>query len=429
MRRMAFSLALAALLWCAAPPAAHAQVPASCTALGQNLYVRDVMTDLYLWYSDMPGADPADYDTPESYLEAIRFRPLDTTFSYITSRAENDAFFSNSQFIGIGISTSVVGNEMRVLQVFPDSPAAEAGLSRGDRILAIDRQSVAELVQRGTIDTAFGPSEDGIAVDVTFRDLSGTAHDAHLVKRPVTIPTVSLTRVYEQNGRRIGYVFFRNFVEPSVAALDTAFDELNAAGIDDLVLDLRYNGGGLVGVAQHLASLIGGARTRGQVFTEYFHNDKNMFRNHRVRFLQRPNAAQLDRLIVITTRASASASELVINSLRPFMPVVIIGDRTYGKPVGQYQVGFCDKLLAPVSFMLRNANGEGSYFAGLAPDCAADDDPEHQLGDPEEASLREAFTFIASGGCTPQPPGRQPGALEVRGPRRVVGWQSVINAY
>jgi hypothetical protein len=100
MRRTAVSAAfLTALIWCAAPPAADAQI-SSCTPLGENLYVRDVMTDLYLWYAEMPGADPAAYDSPESYLEAVRFRPLDTTFSYITSRAESDAFFSSSQFVG-----------------------------------------------------------------------------------------------------------------------------------------------------------------------------------------------------------------------------------------------------------------------------------------------------------------------------------------
>ena len=111
-------------------------------------------------------------------------------------------------------------------------------------------------------------------------------------------------------------------------------------GVRDLVLDLRYNGGGLVGVAQHLASLIAGVRTNGQVFAEYFHNDKNATRNRVLRFEPKPHALGLERLVVITTGASASASELVINALKPFIPVVVIGSRTYGKPVGQYQVNF-----------------------------------------------------------------------------------------
>jgi C-terminal processing protease CtpA/Prc len=137
--------------------------------------------------------------------------------------------------------------------------------------------------------------------------------------------------------------------------------------VDDLVLDLRYNGGGLVNVAQHLASYIGGIRTDGQVFAEYFHNDKNAFRNRILQFEPKPGRLTLDRLIVVTTRGSASASELVINALRPFMPVVVIGDTTYGKPVGQYAIGFCDKLLAPVSFSLRNADGRATSSTALLP--------------------------------------------------------------
>jgi C-terminal processing protease CtpA/Prc len=239
---------------------------------------------------------------------------------------------------------------------------------------------------------------------------------------------VSLTRVHEVDGRRVGYIFFRNFVRPSNDALDAAFAQLAASGIDDLVLDMRYNGGGLVNVARHLASLIGGVRTRGQVFAQYVHNDRNIRRNQVLRFEDTPSGAGLERLIVITTRASASASELVINALRPFIPVVIVGDRTYGKPVGQYQIDFCDKMLAPVAFTLRNANGEGDYFEGLAPDCVAPDDAERELGDAAEASLHEAITFAATGTCTARAPGLQR-RIESRRAPRATGWQSIVNAY
>ena len=250
-----------------------------------------------------------------------------------------------------------------------------------------------------------------------------------LVKRLVTIPTVSMTRVYQIAGRRIGYIFFRNFVEPSYDALETAFTELSAARVDDLVLDLRYNGGGLVNVAQHLASYIGGRRTEGLVFAEYFHNDKNAFRNKAIRFVPKAQRLTLDRLIVVTTHASASASELVINALRPFMPVVVVGATTYGKPVGQYGVAFCDKLLAPVSFALRNADGQGDFFDGFAPDCPAPDDLGHQLGDAGEESLKEALTFATTNACSPRPVIPQAKGVGVRRAARVLGWQSLVNAY
>jgi C-terminal processing protease CtpA/Prc len=250
-----------------------------------------------------------------------------------------------------------------------------------------------------------------------------------MTKRLVTIPTVSLTRVYDVGGRRVGYMFFRNFVEPSYEALDTAFAELAAARVDELIVDLRYNGGGLVNVAQHMASYIGGVRTVGQVFAEFFHNDRNAFRNRILRFESKPQRLTLDRLIVVTTKASASASELVINALRPFMPVVVIGGTTYGKPVGQYAIPFCDKLLAAVSFALRNADGHGDFFDGFPPDCAAPDDADHQLGDPEEGSLKEALTFAATGACSPHRLTPQQQQVGRRVLPRALGWQSLVNAY
>jgi carboxyl-terminal processing protease len=359
----------------------------------------------------------------------VRYRTLDSTFSYITSREANDAFYSESQFIGFGLSTTLGDVDLRVTQVFPESPASEAGLSRGDRIVELGGRPVSTLIASGDIDTAFGASEIGVEIDIVFVNQTGARRQSHMIKRLVTIPTVSLTQVYNVRGRRVGYIFFRNFVQPSYEALDAAFAELFAAGVDELVLDLRYNGGGLVNVAQHLASYIGGARTDGLVFAEYFHNDKNTFRNHIIRFESKAQQLRLDRLIVVTTNASASASELVINALRPFMPVVVIGGTTYGKPVGQYGIAFCDKLLAPVSFALRNADGQGDFFDGFAPDCTAPDDAGHQLGDPDEGSLKEAMTFATTGACSPRPltlP--QTAGFERRAPR-ALGWQSLVNAY
>jgi hypothetical protein len=224
-----------------------------------------------------------------------------------------------------------------------------------------------------------------------------------MIKELVTIPTVSTTRVYDVRGVIVGYIFFRNFVGPSVSALDEVFAQLREAGARELVLDLRYNGGGLVSVAQQLASLIGGERTESLVLGEYSFNDKNKDLNRTLRFEGRPSALTLDRLIVITSRATASASELVINGLRPFIPVVVIGDRTFGKPVGQSRVDFCEKSAFPVAFTIRNANGEADYFDGIPATCFATDDLAYQIGDTAEPSLAEALQFVETGVCSGLP--------------------------
>lgn len=420
--------ALVFILVLAAPAAAQNR-PASCTTTGQNIHVRDVMNDLYLWYRFNPTINPVRYASPEAVLDAMRYRPLDSSFSYITSRAANDAFYSESQFIGLGLSTTTSGSEMRVLQVFDDSPASAAGLARGDRITEINGRSVVSLIAAGEIGDAFGESEIGIEARVVFTTRAGEERRVTMTKRLVTIPTVSLTRVFDVDGRKVGYVFFRNFVRPSYEALDAAFAALKEAGATELILDLRYNGGGMVDVATHLASLIGGTLTNGQVFAEFRHNDRNVRYDEILRFGEAAAALELPRLIVITTRSSASASELVINSLRPFMPVTVIGDRTYGKPVGQYGIDFCDKVLAPVSFSLVNADGQGDYFGGIAPDCAAGDDIEHDLGTSEESSLAEALHYVRAGACSGTS-AEAARTLSVRAELpRPNGWQSVLNAY
>jgi C-terminal processing protease CtpA/Prc len=388
------------------------------------------MTDIYFWYQMMPQANPANYSSPEAYLEAVRYRELDAYFSYIGLRATEEAFYSDSQYIGFGFASSYNGTDLRIAQVFPDSPASEIGLMRGYTFVEINGRTIADLAESGQLGSAFGPSQEGYEAEVVYRKPDGELVRARMVKRIITIPTVTGTQVYRlDDGRRVGYVFFRNFVEPSVEALNQAFAQLREARVNELVLDLRYNGGGLVSVARHLASLIGGARTDGQLLAEYFHNDKNAFRNTEIRFEAKEQALTLDRLVVITTRGTASASELIVNSLRPFIPVVTIGDTTYGKPVGMYGINFCDKVLYPVAFQLRNANGEGDYFAGFPPTCPAIDDIDRQLGDPGEASLAEALRFLGTGECSPQV--TEVASALARRARlpRPTGFQALINAH
>ena len=412
----------------AAPPAAAQSGPRNCTTLSQIMYVRDVLDEYYLWYRELPRLNPANYSSPEAYLEAARYRPLDSNFSYITSREANEAFYGESQFVGFGFTTQTEATELRVLQVFPDSPASEAGVARGDRIIEINGRPVADLVREGAIGGAFGPSEPGVTGRILVRSRAGEQRQAELTKRVVTIPTVSLTRTFRVDGRTVGYLLFRNFVNPSYAALDEAFAALKEAGATELIIDLRYNGGGLVDVAVHLASLVGGVATQGRVFATFQHNDKNTALNQDLRFeATPPQSLNLALLFVITTRSSASASELLINSLRPYLPVIVVGDATYGKPVGQYGFTFCNKVVAPVAFALVNSEGRGDFFGGIVPDCRAADDVERDLGAADEASLAEALHYVRAGSCSAVATLRTRTATPA--PPSAVGWQSVVNAH
>lgn len=382
----------------AAAPAA-APPPDDCSATAQKQFVDDVMRDIYLWQSELPAVDLADFDSPEALLEALLFTPLDR-FSDIRDEQTETAFFSDSQFIGIGLGTRIVGDELFVTQAFADGPAAAAGLDRGYRLLRINGAAVATLLDGGGLDGAFGPDEIGVEVVLEYADLAGAVATAQLFKRLVTIETVSAVAVLDAGGVPTGYVAFRNFVQPSFAALEGAFADLRAAGVQDLVLDLRYNGGGLVSVADFLANLLGGEVTAGDVFSRRVHNENNTALDTTTLFADEAEALDLRRVVIITTGATASASELVINGLVPFVDVTLVGEPSFGKPVGAYGYGFCSKILRPTSFASENALGEGDYFDGFAVDCQAVDDLGHALGDPLEASLAEALHYLANGSCS-----------------------------
>lgn len=398
--------------------------PAECSLQQQNRFVRDVMSDVYLWRQHVPALDIARLDSPESVLAATRYRSLDSTFSYITSQTASDALFARSEYTGVGLSSIWRGDRLFISQVFPGSAASDAGLQRGDEIVEVGGRTIPELIQSGTIDVfASAPTIDMVALR------NGRRLVARLIKRAVTIPPVSNARTLNVDGRRVGYVFFRNFTEPSVNALNTTFVELKRQGVTELVLDLRYNSGGLVTIAQYLGGLIGGTLTNGQIFASYSHNDRHEPRDRILRFRAMDHSLRLNRVFVITTRTSASASEVLINALRPFMPVVVVGERTYGKPVGQYLLRFCDRVIAPVAFALRNADGEGDFFAGLPVTCAAEDDLGHEFGDASEASLREVLTHLRTGACSPTGVNSALTHLQVSPVPRTRGWTSVLGAH
>ena len=288
------------------PASAQWRLPTTCTVTSQNLFVRDVMGDIYFWYDQIPPVNPVASPSPPAYLEAVRYLPLDARFSYIGARAAEDAFYSESQYIGLGFGNWYVDGALRVVQVFPESPASEIGLARGDRFVEINGQTVEDLAANGLLGGAFGDAQEGVTVEVVYERPTGERVAGTMVKRIITIPTVTATQVYTlEDGRRVGYVFFRNFVQPSVAALDEAFAVLRDARVSELVLDVRYNGGGLVSVASTVAAHVAGSNAAGRVFASLLYNDRRASTNNQVfRFANPAPAASMNlrRVTLLTGR-------------------------------------------------------------------------------------------------------------------------------
>jgi len=167
-----------------------------------------------------------------------------------------------------------------------------------------------------------------------------------------------------------------------------------------VIIDLRYNGGGLVSTAELLGDYLGGLVAQSLIFSSTeFNADRAAQYNETELFELRGNSISLSRLVVIASRGTASASELVANGMIPHVDVAIVGDRTFGKPVGQIGLEFCDKILRPTAFKLANALGDGDYFDGLPADCAAVDDLSVAVGDSLDPNMVAAMSYLDTGAC------------------------------
>jgi len=190
------------------------------------------------------------------------------------------------------------------------------------------------------------------------------------------------------------------FISTADPEFDEVFQAFRNANVNDVIIDLRYNGGGLVSTAELLGDYLGGLVAENLIFSLTEYNADRAAQNNETEFLERRlNSISLSRLVVIATRGTASASELVTNGMIPHVDVAIVGDRTFGKPVGQIGLTFCDKILRPTAFKLANALGDGDYFDGLPVDCAAADDLSVAVGDPLDPNMITAMAYLDTGAC------------------------------
>lgn len=415
---------------------------ASCSNGDQKRYVRDAMQDWYLWNDLLPSNIPvSDYDSPEALVaDLMNFSPDDGSgnpidrFSFVGSAAADAAFFGAGQFEGFGFgSTMLASDDLRLTRVFSNSPAELGGLVRGQRILQLDGRTIAE------IEAAEGV---GAALDVTpltflMEEPGGAQFMTTIAHDVVTIDPVPQYRVIAANdgsGRMVGYIELATFIGTADAVFATVFADFVANGVNDVVIDLRYNGGGLVNTANLLGDYLGGDVAENLVFSETLFNADRAADNNSLSFFDRlANSMSLSRLVVIATGSTASASELVTNSMAPHVEVTVVGADTFGKPVGQPGFVFCDKILRVTAFQTVNADGFGDYFSGIPANCPAADDLTIAVGADSDPNMIAAMEFLATGQCpaVAQPPAafeqlqQQAPRPDLRGP----AWREFAGAY
>lgn len=164
-----------------------------------------------------------------------------------------------------------------------------------------------------------------------------------------------------------------------------------------MILDLRYNGGGRISTATLLASLLAGSTYNQNVFTNLIFNAKQSSQN--TSYTLASQTTGFNRVVVLTGARTCSASELVVNGLKPYVHVVTVGGQTCGKPFGFVPVTSCNSTFSAVNFESFNASGQGRYYSGIAATCPATDDFNGQLGDPAEVLTAVANSYLQNGMC------------------------------
>jgi carboxyl-terminal processing protease len=419
----------------------------------------------YLWNNQLPDygtfaprgfKDPDDYTALSNELDALSqfaINPLThqpyeyypdapgiAKYSFIDDGSVTAGINGTKGDFGFDYLYNLV-NDIRVIFVYPGSPADIAGIKRGYQITKINNN--ADLSYDGP---GFG-SQTGVNANYVYNSIFNSGSIAMTIKKPdgtsfnVSFslanynvnPVLKYSVLDEGAGKKVGYVVFNSFTSDANAdpKLNAAFSYFNTKGITDLVVDLRYNHGGYTSTAEFLDNLIvPAAKNNTLMYNTYFNgnlvNGKDPLLNNQwrkdptngqdynygqfsytvadnaVKF-QKKGTLSLSRVFFIMTGQTASASELTINNLRPNMDVQFIGEQSYGKPVGFFDININKYIMYTPEFSTKNSAGQGDYYAGFTPGDAGYpglkdyDDITKDFGDPSEGLLSDIITYITTG--------------------------------
>ena len=435
----------------------------------ENNWLRSWSNDTYLWYDEIVDRDPGLYDDPLDYFDLLKTTertPSDAPKDRFHFTYDTEVWIALSQAgesAGYGAQWTIIARspprEAAVAYTDPNTPASEAGIRRGARIVSIDGIDFVNADDRASVDAinaALYPDSAGETHSFEFRDVgSETAHTVELTSEiVVTTPVQHVGTVTSPAGATVGYMLFNDHLRTAETGLIDAARTFNdvSGGIEDLIIDMRYNGGGYLYIASQLGYMIAGsAATAGQVFEHLQFNDKHPETNpvtgaplRPIPFYSETEAApsgrplptlDLRRVIILTGRNTCSASESLMNGLRGIdIEVIQIGEPTCGKPYGFYATDNCGTSYFTIQFRGVNAKGFGDYSDGFmpiegatgtgfnVPGCRAADDFSRALGDPAEGRLATALSYRDSSTCpvsasTMQPFGGEAAAAHVLEPR------------
>ena len=369
--------------------------------------------DIYLWYTQIPSSfDAQKYADPDKIMQAIRSYSTEPGFSTPVDKWSFGMKQADWDNLSSGVSADfgfsvffLQEGDLRVKYVERASPAGLQGIHRGWKITKINGSTNITTSNTNFIVNAIFNSSSGT---FTFQKPDGTSVDMSLTAGTYQEHPIFLDSVYTAGANKVGYMVFNSFLGDTTevySEFQRIFNKFSSQGVTDVAVDLRYNGGGYVSVQQKLANyLVNSTATGGVMMNEQF-NDKYSSWNETTLF-SKLGPLNPARIFFIVTDNTASASELLINNLKPYMNVKLVGPRnTYGKPVGFFPIPVGDWYIFPVSFRSTNKNNSGNYFNGIAVDSQQPDGLDKDWGDVNESALASVLRYVGTGSFARNPNG------------------------
>lgn len=416
----------------------------------EGYWLRSWSNETYLWYDEIIDVDPALHATSKSgvtdYFELLKTtentpsgNPKDQ-FHYTRDTAEYEAESEQGVSVGYGASYALVSasppRELVITLVENGSPAAQAGLSRGTKIVTVDGVDLINGSDAETLNAGLWPRQLGEEHDFEVIDPGADQRRAvTMTSTTFTTDPVPLAEIISTDSGSVGYLLFTEHILTAEQQLVDAFAAMREANVTDLVLDLRYNRGGYLYLANQVSYMIAGSGVSGRIFGALQFNDKNPSTDPVTGQTLSPNRfitatinaspsgiplptldLPIQRLFVLTTASTCSASEAIINGLRGVdVEVIQIGTTTCGKPYGFYPTDNCGTTYFTTQFRSVNAAGFGDYPDGFSPENSGETtigvtlpgcqaaDVYLPLGVPEEPMLAAALAYRRDGSCPAAP--------------------------
>ncbi|MEO8110139.1 MAG: S41 family peptidase [Ginsengibacter sp.] len=415
------------------PPVDSVATPSKLDLLRDSIYL--YTKEVYLWHEVLPSYaafNPRKYtgttelEAAQNEMAGIRaLQPEDNrhSYSFVTTTAGSNAIQTGEDqdygfFIKAGSIDRVAPYDSvywYVEYVYKNSPSGTGGVQRGWYISKINNTNIGyDNASVNLLNTVFFGT--GSSANFEFTKSDGSTVNLNLNKSAYTANSVLYTHVFTNGVTKTGYVVFNQFFgEVSRTELATSFNDFASQGINELIVDLRYNHGGSTETQDALANIIAPSSADGKTMYTYIYNDSlqagkfpllsrkyslspSSFKpvNNTVK-VEKTGSLNLSRVFFIVSGETASASELLINNLRPYLDVKLLGDTTYGKPVGFFPIPIFDYAIYPISFKTVNSAGSAEYYDGFAPDKLTPDGINTNWGDPAEPSLSSALKYITTG--------------------------------